>query len=339
VKLDTGLLTPSLHDVAAAAQAAEDMGFDALWTAETSHDPFFPIVLAAEHTKRIKLGTSIAVAFPRSPMVLAQIGWDLQEQSGGRFILGLGTQVKGHNERRFGVKWEHPGPKLREMIEMIHAIWDCWQNGTRPNFNGKFYNFTLMTPFFNPGPIQYPRPPIFIAGVNEYMCRLAGDLCDGFHAHPFHSIKYFDEVVMPNINAGLRKAGRQRSAIQISSTAFVITGANRDEIEANKAPVRQQISFYASTPAYVGVLEAHGWGETGRKLTDLSKRGGWGEMANQITDEMLDVYSVSGTYDEIADKVKQKYSGYLDRVAFYFASSDKARWRKIVEAFNGARES
>lgn len=337
MKLDTGLMTASLHDVPAAAKGVEDMGFDALWTAETSHDPFFPLVLAAEHTTRVKLGTSIAVAFPRSPMVLAQIGWDLQMQSRGRFILGLGTQVRGHNERRFGVKWEHPGPKLREMIQMIHAIWECWQNGTRPSFQGRFYNFTLMTPFFNPGPIEYPRPPIYIAGVNEYMCRLAGELCDGFHVHPFHSIKYLDDVVYPNIRRGLEKTHRRRGDIAMSSTVFVIAGKTRDEIEAAKAPVRQQISFYASTPAYAGVLEAHGWGEAGRRLTEKSKRGDWGGMAAEITDEMLDVYAVSGTYDEIVDKIKQKYDGYLDRVAFYFpfSAGDKGRWRKMVAAFNG----
>lgn len=337
MKLDTGLMTATLEDIPAAAKAAEDLGFDALWTAETSHDPFLPLVLAAEHTKRIKLGTSIAVAFPRSPMVLAQIAWDLQVQSHGRFILGLGTQVRGHNERRFGVKWEHPGPKLREMIQMIHAIWDCWQDGARPNFQGQFYNFTLMTPFFNAGPIAYPRPALYIAGVNEYICRLAGELCDGFHAHPFHSIKYLDDVVLPNIKKGLQKAGRTRTDVAISSTAFVITGNNRNEIEAAKAPVRQQISFYASTPAYVGVLEAHGWGDTGRRLTDLSKRGDWSAMAQEITDEMLEVYAVTGTYDEIAEKVERKYAGYLDRVAFYFpfSSGDQQRWRKLIAAFNG----
>jgi len=337
VKLDTGLLTASLRDVPAAARAAEEMGFDALWTAETSHDPFLPLALAAEHTQRIKLGTAIAVAFPRSPMVLAQIGWDLQAQSAGRFILGLGTQVRGHNERRFGVKWDHPGPKLREMIQMIHAIWDCWQNGTRPHFEGRFYTFTLMTPFFNPGPLDCPRPPIYIAGVNEYICRLAGELCDGFHAHPFHSITYLDTVVLPNIRKGIEIAGRTRSDVSISSTVFVITGDNPAEIEAAKAPVRQQIAFYASTPAYRGVLEVHGWGEVGRRLTEMSKRGDWAAMANEITDEMLDVYAVTGTYDEIAAKVKRKYDGYLDRVAFYFPfhADDRARWRALVRAFNG----
>ena len=337
MKLDTGFMPASLHDAAAAAKTAEDMGFDTLWSAETSHDPFFPLVLAAEHTKRIKLGTSIAVAFPRSPMVLAQIAWDLQAQSGGRFTLGLGTQVRGHNERRFGIKWEHPGPKLREMIQMLHAIWDCWQNGTRPSFVGKFYNFTLMTPFFNPGPIDYPRPGIYIAGVNEYMCRLAGELCDGFHTHPFHSIKYLDEVVFPNIQRGLEKAGRKRSDISVSSTVFVIAGENQREIEAAKGPVRQQISFYASTPAYAGVLEAHGWGEAGRRLTEKSKRGDWAGMASEITDEMLDVYAVTATYDEVAAAIQKRYARYLDRVAFYFpfGSGDKERWRRLVAAFNG----
>ena len=336
MRLDTGLLSTSLHDVPVEAKRAEEMGFDALWTAETSHDPFLPLVLAAEHTTRIKLGTSIAVAFPRSPMVLAQIGWDLQEQSRGRFILGLGTQVKGHNQRRFGVKWEQPGPKLREMIQMIHAIWDCWQNRRPPNFQGKFYNFTLMTPFFNPGPLQYPRPPIYIAGVNEYMCRLAGELCDGFHAHPFHSLKYLDEVVMPNIRKGLGNAGRKRSDISITTTAFVVTGNNAEEIRASKEFVRQQISFYASTPAYIGVLEAHGWGDAGRRLTDMSKRGEWAAMGKEITDEMIEVYATTGTYDEIAEKVKKRYEGYLDRVSFYFpfTTGDKEHWRKLISAFN-----
>jgi probable F420-dependent oxidoreductase len=337
VKLDTGLLVGSLADVPAAATVAEEMGFDALWSVETSHDPFLPLVLAAEHTSRIKLGTAIAVAFPRSPMVLAQIGWDLQAHSNGRFLMGLGTQVRGHNERRFGVKWEHPGPKLREMILMMRAIWDCWQHGTRPSFRGTFYNFTLMTPFFNPGPIAHPHVPIYIAGVNEYMCRLAGELCDGFHVHPLHSIRYLDEVVLPNLHKGFAKSKRSRSDITLSSTPFVITGRNRDEIEAAKAPVRQQIAFYASTPAYLSVLEVHGWGELGPRLTEMSKRGDWGAMANEITDEMLEVFATTGTQDEIADKVKARYTGYLDRLAFYFPFrvEESDRWRPLVKAFNG----
>jgi len=337
MKLDTGLFAPTINEAGDAARAAEEVGFDGLWTAETSHDPFFPLVVAAQQTKTIKLGTSIAVAFPRSPMVLAQIAWDLQAHSQGRFILGLGTQVKGHNERRFGIKWESPGPRLREMIEMIHAIWACWQDNERPSFAGKFYNFTLMTPFFNPGPIAYTKPPIYIAGVNEYICRLAGELCEGFHVHPFHSIQHLDSVVIPNITKGLESKGRSRKDIALSSTIFVITGKNRDEIEAAKAPVRQQIAFYASTPAYVGVLEAHGWGDAGPRLTERSKRGDWTGMASEITDEMLDVYAVSGTYDEIPDLIKKRYTGYLDRLGFYmpFSAGEQGRWKEIVRAFNG----
>lgn len=337
MKLDTGLLNPTLDGIVASAKAAEETGFDALWTAEASHDPFLPLLLAAEHTRRIKLGTAIAVAFPRSPMVLAQTAWDLQSMSKGRFILGLGTQVKAHNQRRFGVTWEHPGPKLREMIQMIRAVWDCWQNGSRANFVGKFYNFTLMTPFFNPGPIEHPHIPIYIAGVNEYMCRLGGELCDGFHVHPFHSLEYFDKVLLPNFRQGLEKAGRKRSDLELSSTVFVIVGRDAGEIEAAKGPVRQQIAFYASTPAYAPVMELHGWGDVARRLTEMSKRGEWVEMANAITDEMLDVYAVTGHPDEIAAKVKRRYAGYLDRLGFYFPfdAANAATWRKAVQTFHG----
>jgi len=337
MKLDTALVAASLQDVPAAARAAEEMGFDAIWTAETSHDPYFPVALAAEHTQRIKLGTSIAVAFPRSPLVHAMSAWDLQALSGGRFILGLGTQVKGHNERRFGIKWEAPGPRLREMVEMIRAAWQTFQSGKPPRFTGKFYNFTLMTPFFNPGPIEHPEIPIYIAGVNEYMCRLAGELCDGFHIHPFHSLKYLHEMALPNLRAGAAKAGRAAAACKLSTSAFVIAGDNAKEVEAAKGPVRTQIAFYASTPAYRGVLEAHGWGETQNRLNDMTRKGDWAGMAGLITDEMLEVYAVTGTWDEIPGKVKSKYDGLLDRVAFYFPfrGGDQRRWREIVKFFNG----
>lgn len=338
MKLDAGILVPSLREAPQIAAAAEEVGFAGLWTVETSHDPFFPLVLAAQRTQRIELGTAIAVAFPRSPMVFAQIAWDLQALSGGRFILGLGTQVKGHNERRFGVKWEQPGPKLREMILMIRAIWDCWQNGKRPSFSGKFYNFTLMTPFFNPGPIEHPKIPIYIAGVNPYICRLAGELCDGFHIHPFHSVRYLRELVYPNIARGLEKAGRQRSDITMATTAFVICGDNDAEIEAAKGAVRQQIAFYASTRTYRGVLEMHGWGENSQRLNERAARGDWAGMASEITDEMLDVYAVRGSYDDIADRLKERYGDLLDRVAFYtpfFPGVNEERWRKLARAFNG----
>jgi probable F420-dependent oxidoreductase len=337
MKLDTVLPPLALADVPALARTADDLGFDALWTAETSHDPYLPLALVAEHTQRIQFGTSIAVAFPRSPLVHAQIAWDLQAQSNGRFLLGLGTQVKGHNERRFGIRWEAPGPRLREMILAMRAIWDCWQNGTKPQFEGAYYRFTLMTPFFNPGPIAHPKIPIYIAGVNPYMCRLAGELCDGFHVHPFHSIRYLREHLLPEVEEGLAKGGRTRPDLTLSTSAFVITGATREEMERAKDAVRMQISFYASTRTYIRVLETHGWGDTCVRLNEKAAKGDWAGMGAEITDEMLEVFAVTAPYDELAATVQAKYAGILDRVAFYVpfrAGADDARWRRIVAAFH-----
>ena len=249
MRLDTGLLSADLRRVADAAREAEAAGWDGLWTAEAGHDPYLACAVAATATSRITIGTNIAVAFPRSPLVHAQIAWDLQAASRGRFVLGLGTQVKGHNERRYSTPWTAPGPRLREMIELIRHIWDVWQNGVRPHYEGRHYRFSLMTPFFSPGPLDVPLPRIFIAGVNPYVCKLAGELCDGFHAHPFHSEQYLREHVQPGIEAGLAKRGRARADVEIATTAFIVTGPDRDAVERAKAPVRQQIAFYASTPA------------------------------------------------------------------------------------------
>lgn len=338
MKLDTTLAGSTFTEAAAYARAAEEMGFDALWTAEAQHEPFMPLAVAATATKKIKLGTAIAVAFPRSPIIFAHAAWDLQANSNGRFILGLGTQVKGHNERRFSVKWEAPGRKLREVILALRAIWDCWQNGTPLNFTGEFYNFTLMTPFFSPGSIEHPKIPIYIAGVNPYMCRLAGELCEGFHAHPFHSTKYLKETVIPNIEKGAAKAGRSRKDVEISASAFVVMGDSQKEIEAIKDRARMQIAFYASTRTYKPVLDAHGWGETCLRLNEKAAKGDWDGMAKEITDEMLEEFAVTGSPEEIPAKLKAKYDGLLDRLAFYtpYRSGEKdARWRKLVEAFNG----
>jgi len=339
MKLDTGLSTRNLRDVPAAAKAAEDAGFDAIWTAEAGNDGFLPLALIAEHTKRIKMGPSVAIAFPRSPMAMAYTACDLAGMSEGRFILGLGTQVKGHNERRFSVKWEAPVPRLREYVLSLRAIFKCWaEGGTRLKFEGKYYNFSLMTPFFTPPKHDYPDIPIWIAGVNEYILRLAGELCDGLHAHPFNSPKYLREFVLPHVEQGLKKAGRSRKDFQIGTTAFVIVGRNQDEIERAKAGVRQQIAFYASTRTYKVVLDMHGWGEVSARLNQKAAQGDWGGMAKEITDEMLDTYAVVGTYEDIADKVMRRYDGLLDRVGFYIpyrAGLDDAEWRKLTRRFNG----
>ena len=336
MKLDTVFAPTGLADVPALAKAADEIGFDALWTAETSHDPYLPLALVAEHSERIKFGTSIAVAFPRSPLVHAQIAWDLAAQSGGRFNLGLGTQVKGHNERRFGIKWEAPGPRLREMILCIRAIFDCWQNGTQPRFEGEHYRFTLMTPFFSPGPISHPHVPIWIAGVNTYMCELAGELCDGLHVHPFHSLRYLKESLLPEVARGIAKGKRTRADCTLSTSAFVIAGDTDEEIARTRDAVRMQIAFYASTRTYVRVLEAHGWGDTCARLNEKAAKGDWSGMASEITDEMLEVYAVTCRWDEVAAKVRARYDGILDRVALYVPfrpGTDAERWRAIVRAF------
>jgi probable F420-dependent oxidoreductase len=334
MKIDGGLLSSDLRDVPRLAAHAEQLGYDGIWTAEAGHDPYLPAAVAATATDHLSIGTNIAVAFPRSPLVHAQIAWDLQAASRGRFILGLGTQVKGHNERRYSTPWTAPGPRLREMIQLIRHIWDVWQNGAKPGFQGKFYQFSLMTPFFAPAPIEWPHIPIYVAGVNPYICRLTGELGDGFHLHPFHSMKYVRETVAPNIDAGLRKAGRKPGDVTLATTAFVIMGKDEDEIERAKGPVRQQISFYASTRTYIGVLEAHGWGETCYRLNEKAAKGDWAGMASLITDEMLEVYAVQGTYDEIPGLLKKKYGGVIDRLGFYSAMrpSDDMLWSRLIAA-------
>jgi probable F420-dependent oxidoreductase len=274
--LDTILTVSSFKDVAQLARTVEDVGFDALWSLENRHEPFMPLAVAASATEKLHLGTSIALAFVRSPMNLAYTAWDLQAGSNGRFILGLGTQVKGHNERRYSVKWESPGPKLRELVQALRAIWDCWQNGTRLNFNGKFYSFTLMPPAFSPDKIAHPHVPIYVAGVNPYMCRLAGELGDGFHAHPFHSTKYLRDTVLPQVEEGARKAGRNRRDVVITSSVFAIMGDSKKEIEKVREEARRQIAFYASTRTYKPVLDAHGWGDVCLRLHEKTVRGGLG---------------------------------------------------------------
>ncbi|HSC69826.1 MAG TPA: TIGR03617 family F420-dependent LLM class oxidoreductase, partial [Candidatus Methylomirabilis sp.] len=316
MKLDVRLGGP-LAEAAGLARRAEAMGFDGVWTSETQHDAFLPLVLAAGHTTRLELGTSIAVAFGRSPLVTAHLAWDLAALSQGRFLLGLGTQVKGHIERRYGLAWDSPGPRLKDYIQALRAIWDCWQHGTPLNYQGQFYSHTLMTPFFNPGPIAFPRVPIHIAGVQAYMCRLAGERCDGFQVHPFHSAKYLQEIVLPNVEEGLKAGGRTRADISLASSVFIVTGASQREMDRAARSVKSQISFYASTRNYRVILECHGWGQVARDLTRKSLEGDWEAMASLITDEMLDAFAIVGTPAEIPAKVRLRYTGLLDRLSVY----------------------
>jgi len=337
VKLDVGMLTHDLKSIPAYARKVEALGFDCLWSSETQHDPYLPLAVAATVTSQIKLGTAIAVAFPRSPMITAHIAWDLQNASGGRFILGLGSQVKGHNERRFSVKFESPGPKLREIVQALRAIWDCWQNGTRLNFKGRFYRFDLMTPFFAPGPIAHPKIPVYISGVNAYMCRVAGEVCDGLHVHPFNSPKYLREYVQPAVNEGMKTSGRTRGDFTYVTSTFAVVGDTEGEIRANAQSVKQQIAFYGSTRTYEPVLAAHGWQDLVPHLHRKSVEGDWKGMADLITDEMLNTYAVSGSYDTIGTRIKERYAGLLDRTSLYQPYQpglDDPRLPRLVKEFN-----
>ncbi|MBE7433417.1 MAG: TIGR03617 family F420-dependent LLM class oxidoreductase [Anaerolineales bacterium] len=342
MKLDAAMPLVQLNEVSAIAKAAEEIGFAGLWTQETQHDPFLPCALIAEHTSKMEMGTAIAVSFARSPANLAYVAWDLAAQSGGRFILGLGTQVKAHIERRFGMPWpESVTGKLREQIQVIRAFWDCWQNGTKLNFRGEHYKITLMSPFFNPGPLTSPPTPllkergayipIYIAGVNTGLARLAGEMCEGFHAHPFNSPRYMNEVLLPAIEEGLQKSGRKRSEISVSMTPFVATTPEEEGF------ARMQISFYASTPSYKPVMELHGWGATAEKLSGFAAKGEWAEMPMLITDEMLNEFCLMTTQENLASDLKKRFGGIADRITLYtpFVPGEKDEWWKnLAVVFN-----
>jgi probable F420-dependent oxidoreductase len=335
MKLDINLAIDSLADVPALARDAEALGFDGLWTSETRHDPFLPLALAAEHTRRPSLGTAIAVAFPRSPTVVAHAAWDLQAASGGRLILGLGTQVKGHNERRFSVPWTAPGPRLRDYILALRAIWECWQTGGRIDFRSEHYSITLMTPFFAPGPIEHPRIPIYIAAVNAYNLRLGGELCEGVHLHPFHSVKYLREFALPHIEAGLAKSGRRRSDITLATSVFMVTGRTPAERTQARDLARGQIAFYASTRTYEPVLAAHGWQDLMPRLHRKSVEGDWAGMASLVTDEMLATFAVEAPLDGLAEALRARYAGLLDRLAPYLPLETPTE-RGAIEALAAA---
>jgi probable F420-dependent oxidoreductase len=331
MKFDATLPPVQLKDVPTIAKAAEEIGFDALWTQETQHDPFLPCPLIAEHTTRLHFGTAIAVSFARSPANLAYTAWDLAAQSNGRFILGLGTQVKAHIERRFGQQWpESVTRKLREQIQVIRAFWDCWQNGRKLNYRGEYYKITLMSPFFHAGPIEHPNIPIYIAGVNTGLAKLAGEVCDGFHVHPFHSVRYLKEVMVPAIEEGAAKERRQREDINIAVTAFIATTPE----EMNFA--RAQIAFYASTPSYRAVMNLHGWGDVAEKLSFHAAHGEWTEMPILITDEMLSEFCLVTEEDKLSDELKNRYNGIADRLTLYtpFVPGEQDEWwRNLTGGF------
>jgi probable F420-dependent oxidoreductase len=317
MKLDAMLLGPDLSTVGPVAAEKERHGYDGLLVAEIQRDPFLPLAVALGHTTSLELGTCIAVALSRSPMHLAQLGHDLQTFSGGRFILGLGSQIRAHVEQRFGADWSPPLPRMRELVQAIHAIWACWNDGVPLRFEGKFYQHTLMPPYFNPGPTGFGPPRVFLAAVGEAMSTLAGEVGDGLFVHSFSTPRYLQEVTLPAVERGLRKARRARTEMEVSLPVLTVTGENDEQMEKARAAVRNEIAFHGSTPAYRPVLDVHGWGALHEDLKPLSKQGRWQAMARLISDEVLDAFAVQGSPTDVAAQVESRYGGLIDRVALY----------------------
>jgi probable F420-dependent oxidoreductase len=337
VQVDARLVYRSLADVCEIARTAEALGFDGLWASEIDHDPFLGAALAAACTSRLTLGTAVALAFTRSPTTLAHTAWDLAQFSGGRFVLGLGTQVKAHITRRFGMAWDPPAPKLREVVGAIRAVWDAWASGRPLRFAGRYMTLSLMTPFFTP-----PGPPpaglrIWIAGVGARMCRLAGEVADGFHVHPFHTRRYLREVVIPQIHQGLARRQAARADFTVACSVLVATG-NERQVADGLHQIRRTLSFYASTPAYRAVLDLHGWPDVGERLSRLAARGRWQEMPALIPDEMLEACAVWGPPDAVAERLKAEYAGVVDRLAAYEALVPGQRtevWEALLAGVRG----
>ncbi|MGH9235993.1 MAG: LLM class F420-dependent oxidoreductase [Acidimicrobiales bacterium] len=332
-----GGIRGGLERATASAAEQERRGYDGIWVAETSHDPFLPLLLAAQDTVRIDLATGIAVAFARSPMTLAQTAWDLQDASHGRFILGLGSQIKPHITRRFSMPWSQPAARMREMIVAIRAIWECWNEGTKLDFRGDFYTHTLMTPFFNPGPNPHGDARIFLAGVGELMTEVAGEVADGFICHGFTTRRYLDEVTLPALERGRAKAGRTMAGFELSGPMFVVTGRDEAEMVAAAKGVRGQIAFYGSTPAYRKVLDLHGWGDLQDELNRMSKEGRWAEMGTLIDDDMLETFAVVAPLDEVGPALVQRWGDVVTRLSFYTPyRTEGGQWDGVIAAIKAA---
>lgn len=336
-KVDPGLRAPEarldLSSVFDEARMLDEMDYDGMVLTETKEDPFMVLTIAAQATERISLTTAVALAFPRSPTVTALSAWTLQRHSGGRFILGLGTQVKGHVQRRYGVAWSPPGPWMREYVQAVRAVWDCWQNGTPLDFHGARYDLTLMVPLFDPGPIAHPRIPVHLAAVNPYMCRVAGEVADGLRPHPICTPAYIRDVMLPAVRTGAEQAGRGAADVDVCVSPLLVTAANEADLAQRIENVRARIAFYASTRTYRAVFEHHGWGDLVPELSLLSRQGRWEDMPGRISDDMLHTIAVVGTYDRIAERVWSRYHDVAGGVEFSIPAAtpdERARLRACV---------
>jgi probable F420-dependent oxidoreductase len=336
MKID-GPFYARLNDAASEAERLAAIGYDGVYTLEGSADPFLPLVLASEHAPKLDIATGIAVAFPRNPMHLAYQAWDLQSFSGGRFMLGIGSQVKAHIEKRFGVEFGHPAARMREYIQALKAIFACWQSGERLDFRGSYYHHTLMTPMFNPGPNEFGPPPVLLGALGPLMTEVAGEVADGLIVHPFHSLPFLTDAAVPAVLRGLAKSGRPRDAFTLQINAMVITGDTDQERAAATQSVKSLLGFYASTPAYRPPMEAVGYGELQPELNRLSKEGRWEDLGARIDDSFLDAFTTRGEPRDIPGKLLEKYGAYADRLAIYapYASPDRL-WKGIVSELKQA---
>ena len=320
--------------IAAQAVKAEESGYDGVWSAETNHDPFLPIAIGAAATEKLEFGTGIAVAFARNPMTLAVLANDLQLLTKGRFMLGMGSQIKPHITKRFSMPWSHPAPRMRELILAIRAIWRTWETGEPLAFRGEFYTHTLMTPFFDPGPNPYGNPKILLAAVGELMTEVAGEVGDGFLVHGFSTERYLREVSLPALERGAAKAGKSRADLTVSYPGFIVTGPDEQSMAKAAKGVREQIAFYGSTPAYRPVLELHGWGDLQSELNTLSKRGEWVQMGELIDDDILNTFAVVAPLDQVAAEVRSRFGDLVDRFSFYAPYKvDPEMWKSVVAGF------
>jgi probable F420-dependent oxidoreductase len=321
--------------MAAQAVKAEESGYDGVWSAETNHDPFLPIAVGAAATRKLEFGTGIAVAFARNPMNLAVLANDLQLLTKGRFMLGMGSQIKPHITKRFSMPWSHPAPRMRELILAIRAIWKTWETGEPLAFRGEFYTHTLMTPFFNPGPNPHGNPKILLAAVGQLMTEVAGEVGDGFLVHGFSTERYLREVSLPALERGAVKADKKRADLTVSYPGFVVTGQDEKSMAAAAKGVREQIAFYGSTPAYRPVLELHGWGDLQPELNTLSKRGEWQKMGELINDDVLNAFAVVAPLDQVAAEVQRRFNGLVDRFSFYAPyKADPEMWKGVLAGFH-----
>ena len=334
--VDGPLITASLGEVAAVARAMEAAGYDGAFTFEGPHDPFLPLVLAADATERLELVTAVAIAFARNPMTIAGQAHDLQVLSEGRFHLGLGSQIKPHIERRFSMPWSAPAARMRELVLAVRAIWATWNDRVPLRFEGAHYTHTLMTPFFDPGPSPFGAPAVWLGGVGPMMTEVAGEVADGFMVHPFCTERSLLEVTLPALERGRARPGALAEPIQISLPVMIATGHDEAALHAATTAVRAQIAFYGSTPAYRVVLDTHGWGDLQPVLRDLTRSGDWAAMADVVHDDLLHAVAVVAAPDDVASEIKRRFGAHLDRVALnapYVADPDI--WTQIAADLRG----